>query len=120
MSRKNLSDAKVRQLDDAVITNQQVRRLEIPMHNAGRVRSLQCRTNLNRNVDRLLPRKSPVGTDAIGQRVPFDILHRKPHLVRGFIVPALKQLDDVRASQFPHGIDFAFEPVNRSGLASQR
>ena len=116
---KHLRHAKVGDLHRAVLRNQQIGRLQVAVNDPHIVRMLQPRTDLHRDLDRLLPRNPPVATQSPGQRVAFHVFHR---VVVGLVVirPALEELDDVGVVQLLECFDLAMEPQDETIFPGQR
>ena len=68
-------DAEVGDLDALVVVEQEVRRLDVAMHDPVRVRSVERRRGLPEPVERAADRLGAVALEAVGERSAREILH---------------------------------------------
>ena len=74
-SRGQLRQAEVQDLDETVLRHHDVLGLQVPMHDAGLMRSGQALANLRGDLQQLPDSEAPAG-EQLPQRRPLHALHR--------------------------------------------
>ena len=114
---EDLGDAEVGQLEDAVVADEDVRRLEIAMDDAVIVDMLEGRADLEGDVDRVAPREAAAMLDQVVEPAPLDELHRVP--VLSVFVAGVVELDDVRMRELGERLDLALEALEEAGVLGE-
>ena len=109
-------DAEIGDLDVAVPRDQQVGRLDVPVHQAGRVRGGQSRGHLGQHVHRVGRVERPA-VQQPGQRRASHELHDQERRAGRLGLAVVVDLGDARVGQRPGVPRLGPEPLHRLGLA---
>ena len=116
VSRDRLRETEVEHFHRAIVANLDVRRLEVAVHDALRVRGFERLRNLSRDRQRLVWRDRP-GRDPIGEGWPLDHLEHE----RRYMIGRLEAVDrrDVGMIQRREQIRFAGEARPPFGITGE-
>ena len=114
---EDLGDAEVGQLEDAIVADEDVRRLEIAMDDAVIVDMLEGRADLEGDVDGVAPRELAAHVDEVVEPASLDELHGVP--VMPVLVAGVVELDDVRMRELGERLDLAFEALEEAGVLGE-
>ncbi len=109
-------DAKIRQLDELVVVEHDVLRLDIAMDDATLVRGAQAKGHVVGNDDGALITEPAVALDVASQVGAFDVLH--DDVVALATLAVVEHLDDVGVLQQRGRARLALEPRDELGVAA--
>ncbi len=110
LARPGARDPEVRHLHAPLAVDEDVVRLDVPMHDAVPVREAQRREDLARVLDRDVDRRGAAADDELLERAPVEELHRDVVGVLG--VAAVVDRDDVRVVERSGVLGLAAEALD--------